>query len=98
MINYEGIDYNLDTVIQFQALKQLLEALAKKQIDHNIMLYGNNNKNIIINNKDNKSNETNETMNVNDKNENKDNENNNDKNKDNKDKDDKAKDKEMTKL
>ena len=93
MINYEGINYNLDTVIQFQALKQLLEALAKKQIDHNIMLYGNNNKNIIINNKDNKSNETNETMNVNDKNENKDNENNNDKNKDNKDKDDKAKDK-----
>lgn len=93
MINYEGIDYNLDTVIQFQALKQLLEALAKKQIDHNIMLYGSNNKNIIINN--NKDNKSDETMNVNDKKENKNND--NDKgnkdidDKDNKDKDDKEK-------
>jgi len=95
MINYEGIDYNLDTVIQFQALKQLLEALAKKQIDHNIILYGNNNKNIIINN--NKDNKSDETKNVNDKKENKNNDNDkgnkdiDDKDKDNKDKDDKEK-------
>ena len=88
MINYEGIDYNLDTVIQFQALKQLLEALAKKQIDHNIMLYGSNNKNIIINN--NKDNKSDETMNVNDKKENK----NNDNDKGNKEKKDKDKGKE----
>jgi len=93
MINYEGIDYNLDTVIQFQALKQLLEALAKKQIDHNIMLYGSNNKNIIIdNNTDNKGDET---MNVNDKKENENNE--NDKDKNEKDKDEKEKEKEKEK-
>ena len=65
MINYEGMDYNLDTIIQFQALKKLLEALAKKQIDHNIMIYGYNNKNIIINN--NEDNKTNEIENVNGK-------------------------------
>ena len=52
MINYEGVNYNLDVIIQFQALKQLLEALAKKQIDHNILLYGLN-KNIIVNSNDN---------------------------------------------
>ena len=54
MINYEGIEYNLDSIIQFQfqALKQLLEALAKKQIDHNILFYGKN-KNIIMNFNDN---------------------------------------------
>ena len=44
MINYEGVEYNLDSVIQFQfqALKNLLEALAKKQISHNLTLYGPN--------------------------------------------------------
>ena len=52
MINYEGVNYNLDVIIQFQALKQLLEALAKRQIDHNILLYGLN-KNIIVNSNDN---------------------------------------------
>ena len=52
MINYEGVNYNLDVIIQFQALKQLLEALAKKQIDHNIILYGLN-KNIFVNSNDN---------------------------------------------
>ena len=51
MINYEGVNYNLDVIIQFQALKQLLEALAKKQIDHNLILYGLN-KNIIVNSND----------------------------------------------
>ena len=30
MINYEGINYNLETIIQFQSLKLLLEAVAKK--------------------------------------------------------------------
>ena len=42
MISYEGMSYNLETIIQFQALKQLLEALVKKQIAHNIILYGQN--------------------------------------------------------
>ena len=63
MINYEGVDYNLDSIIQFQfqALKQLLEALAKKQIEHNIALYGQNkNIKININNNENQDNEENE--------------------------------------
>jgi hypothetical protein len=30
MINYEGINYNVEKNIQFQSLKHLLEALAKK--------------------------------------------------------------------
>ena len=57
MINYEGIEYNLDSIIQFQfqALKQLLEALAKRQIDHNILFFGKN-KNIVMNFNDNKDN------------------------------------------
>ena len=42
MINYEGINYNLETIIQFQSLKLLLEALAKKQIEHNKLFYGQN--------------------------------------------------------
>ena len=83
MINYEGIDYNLDTIIQFQALKQLLEALAKKQIDQHIMLYGNNNENILIfNNEANKDNKREEIMNINEQKENKNNDNENDKDKD----------------
>ena len=85
MINYEGIDYNLDTIIQFQALKQLLEALAKKQIDQHIMLYGNNNENILIfNNEANKDNKREEIMNINEQKENKNNDNENDKDKVNK--------------
>jgi hypothetical protein len=50
MINYEGMSYNLDAIIQFEALKKLLEALAKRQIDHNIMLYGQKKEIIDINN------------------------------------------------
>ena len=62
-MEYEGINFNLDAIIQFQMLKQFLELLSKKQIDHNKLLYGNNrntmkynnliniNKNIKINNK-----------------------------------------------
>ena len=46
MINYEGISYNLETIIEFKSLKLLLEALAKKQIEHNILFYGQNNINI----------------------------------------------------
>ena len=52
MINYEGISYNLETIIEFKSLKLLLEALAKKQIEHNILFYG---KNININNINNNS-------------------------------------------
>ena len=46
MINYEGISYNLETIIEFKSLKLLLEALAKKQIEHNIFFWGQNNINI----------------------------------------------------
>ena len=66
MIDYEGINYNLDAIIQFQMLKQLLESLATKQIAHNKLLFGkdknhiinykqNNNKENIISNKKNHS-------------------------------------------
>ena len=60
MINYEGINYNLETIIQFQSLKLLLEALAKKQIEHNQLFYGQNitlniNPNPLTNNENNKS-------------------------------------------
>ena len=30
MINYEGINYNIEIILQFQSLKLLLKALAKK--------------------------------------------------------------------
>ena len=46
MINYEGISYNLETIIEFKSLKLLLEALAKKQIEHNIFFCGQNNINM----------------------------------------------------
>ena len=64
MINYEGISYNLETIIEFKSLKLLLEALAKKQIEHNILFYGKNiNINNINNNPDiNKENNTNKTV------------------------------------
>ena len=60
MINYEGINYNLETIIQFQSLKLLLETLAKKQIEHNQLFYGQNitlniNPNPLTNNENNKS-------------------------------------------
>ena len=61
MIEYDGINYNLDAIIQFQILKQFLEAIAKRQVDFNMLLYGKmmhnyndsdeNIKNIKINNK-----------------------------------------------
>ena len=59
MINYEGISYNLETIIEFRSLKLLLEALAKKQMEHNILFYGQNvninkiNNNDIINQENN---------------------------------------------
>ena len=53
MINYEGISYNLETIIEFRSLKLLLEALAKKQMEHNILFYGQN---VNINKKNNNDN------------------------------------------
>ena len=52
MINYEGISYNLETIIEFRSLKLLLEALAKKQMEHNILFYGQNANINKINNND----------------------------------------------
>ena len=64
MINYEGISYNLETIIEFNSLKLLLEALAKKQIEHNKLFCGQNNFNM---NKDNKmENRDNNDNNIND--------------------------------
>ena len=40
MIKYEGKVYQLNTLIQFDALQNFLEALAKKQAEHEILLYG----------------------------------------------------------
>ena len=53
MINYEGISYNLETIIEFRSLKLLLEALTKKQIEHNVLFYGQNVNINKINNNDN---------------------------------------------
>ena len=53
MINYEGLTYNLDSIIQFQALKQLLEVLTKKQLVHNLLLYGKNSYFMVKNNDNN---------------------------------------------
>jgi len=69
MINYEGIEYNFDIVVQFQTLKKLLEALCKKQIDHNIILFGQD-KNIIINNNEENNANNGENINESDKKEN----------------------------
>ena len=64
MINYEGIEYNFDIIVQFQTLKKLLEALCKKQIDHNIILFGQN-KNLVINsNEDNNPKSENDNKNT----------------------------------
>jgi chromosome segregation ATPase len=61
MIEYNGMNYNLDFLLQFKALKELLEALAKKQIEYDSMLYGTNihnqNNQNSIESKDNKINE-----------------------------------------
>ena len=59
MINYEGISYNLETIIEFRSLKLLLEALAKKQMEHNILFYGQNVNINKINNNDNINQENN---------------------------------------
>ena len=59
MINYEGISYNLETIIEFRSLKLLLEALAKKQMEHNILFYGQNVNINKINNNDNINKENN---------------------------------------
>ena len=59
MINYEGISYNLETIIEFRSLKLLLEALAKKQMEHNILFYGQNVNINKINNNDNINHENN---------------------------------------
>ena len=59
MINYEGISYNLETIIEFRSLKLLLEALAKKQMEHNILFYGQNININKINNNDNINQENN---------------------------------------
>ena len=59
MINYEGISYNLETIIEFRSLKLLLEALAKKQMEHNILFYGQNANINKINNNDNINQENN---------------------------------------
>ena len=40
MIKYDGKIYQLNTLIQFDALQNFLEALAKKQVEHDILLYG----------------------------------------------------------
>ena len=69
MINYEGIEYNFDIVVQFQTLKKLLEALCKKQIDHNVILFGQD-KNIVINNNEGNDVNNGENNNENDKKEN----------------------------
>ena len=42
MLKYNGVNYNLDCLFQFQVLKQLLEALAKKQSEYDSILYGAN--------------------------------------------------------
>ena len=40
MLNFNGESYNLDFLLQFQVLKQLLEALAKKELEIDFLLYG----------------------------------------------------------
>ena len=50
MLKYNGINYNLDCLLQFQVLKQLLEALAKKQIEYDSILFGRNIEQTNINN------------------------------------------------
>ena len=42
MLKYNGINYNLDCLLQFEVLKQLLEALAKKQLEYDAILFGAN--------------------------------------------------------
>jgi len=70
MINYEGISYNLETIIEFRSLKLLLEALAKRQIEHNVLFYGQNININKINNTDNLNQENNKDKTEIDNNEN----------------------------
>ena len=61
-LNYEGIEYNLDSLFQFQTLKNLLVALSQKQKLQDIIIYGSNNinnqkKNLKINDLKNSVNE-----------------------------------------
>ena len=42
MLQYNGINYNLDCLFQFDVLKKLLEALAKKQLEYDEILFGAN--------------------------------------------------------
>ena len=69
MINYEGISYNLETIIEFRSLKLLLEALAKRQIEHNVLFYGQNININKINNTDNLNQENNKDKTETDNNE-----------------------------
>ena len=76
MINYEGIEFNLDSIIQlqFHSLKKLLEAFAKKQLEHSILFFGQNN-NFTLNNYDNENPKTTEGKDENESNENESNKN-----------------------
>ena len=71
MINYEGIEFNLDSIIQlqFHSLKKLLEAFAKKQLEHSILFFGQNN-NFTLNNYNNENPKTNEEKDENESDEN----------------------------
>ena len=71
MINYEGIEFNLDSIIQlqFHSLKKLLEAFAKKQLEHSILFFGQNN-NFTLNNYNNENPKNNEEKDENESGEN----------------------------
>ena len=64
MIKYNGINYNLDCLIQFQVLQQLLEALAKKQIEYDSILFGLNTGGLSLNSKDKNNNENVNNLNI----------------------------------
>ena len=50
MIKYEGLNYDLDSLLEFHVLKKLLEALLNKQKLYDIILYGKNFENITSSN------------------------------------------------
>ena len=60
MIKYEGLSYDLDSLLEFHVLKKLLEALLKKQKLHDIILYGPDLENIITSGDNNQSTENNQ--------------------------------------
>ena len=72
MIKYSGVSYNLDCLIQFQVLKQFLEALAKRQLEHDSIIYGSNHVEIENNINENQNNNV-ENITKEDKNTNKEN-------------------------